>query len=497
MDGSVAPLLKISHLSKSFTATRAVDDVSIDFYQGEIHALLGENGAGKSTLIKILSGVYSCREGSLIYRGENIGLDVKKLSLAVIHQDLGLADRMSVGENIAAITGYVKKGLFIDWKKTNQRARELMERMELHIDPSTQMTMLSAAEHSLVAIARALARKAEILILDEPTATLPQRDVEKLFELLFHLRRQGIAIIYITHRLDEVFEISQRITVLRNGKVVSSSIAEDTTPKKLILDIIGRDSSEVFVKASYKQDQVIALEVQELNTGFVGPVSFHLHKGEVLALYGLRGAGHHEVGRCIWGDVHLDSGKIILQGEEVKIKNPAAGIKNRLGFVSSKRHEEGLAAGYSVRENMYINPIVTLKGKKLISQKDEIIRCDAAIDKYAIKTISGEAAIGTLSGGNQQKVMIARWFEADCDVLILEEPTIGVDIGAKAEIYDTMKSGLEQGEAIILISSDVEEVSRIAHRVIVFDKGTVVKEVKGAEVEINYLTALATGVADH
>ncbi len=484
-------------MSKNFTATKALDSVDLDVYSGEVHALLGENGAGKSTLIKILTGVYDCRQGSLIYHGREIGLDVDKLSLAVIHQDLGLAESMTITENIAITAGYQRKGGFIDWKKTREHARELLVRMDCDIDPDTNVSLFAAAERSIVAISRALSKKVDILILDEPTATLPQQDVDKLFDLLNRLRQQGIAIIYVTHRLDEVFQISQRITVLRNGMVVNTAMTEDTTPQQLISDIIGRDADDVFVKAEYLGNPEVALEVKDMNTGFVGPVSFKLHRGEVLALFGLRGSGHHEVGRCLWGVEKMDSGAIIVKDRPVGVRSSADGIRLRFGFVSSKRHEEGLAASFSVRENMYINPVIDGRGLyRPLRIDEEQTRCAEAIRKYSIKTDDGEDAIGTLSGGNQQKVMIARWFDTNCDVLILEEPTIGVDVGAKAEIYSVMKQGLSRGEAIILISSDSEEVSRIAHRVIVFDKGAIVKEVTGDDIEIDYLTALATGVID-
>lgn len=491
------PILQIREVTKTFTGTKALDKVSIDIYPGEVHALLGENGAGKSTLIKILSGTYECKEGSLIYKKENIGMDVRKLSLSVIHQDLGLVDEMSIVENIALTAGYRKNAGFISWKESERQARELLDKMDCHINPGIKVSMLSAAEKSMVAISRALAQKTDILILDEPTATLPQKDVQKLFEVIEALKNQGIAIIYVTHRLDEIFEIAQRYTVLRNGRLIKTDMTQNVTAEQLVQDIIGRNLEEVFANPEGSLTSDVVLKVDDLNTSFVGPVSFQLHKGEILALFGLRGAGHHEVGRCLWGLEPLESGEVYKNGEKITVQSPEAAIKHGFGFVSSKRREEGMAAGFSVRENIYINPSVNNHGMwKFIDLKKEVSLCEQVIKKFSIKTEGREAAIGTLSGGNQQKAMVARWFEANSEIMLLEEPTIGVDVGAKADIYKLINLGLESGKAVILISSDYEEVSLIAHRAIVFDRGGIIGEVKKERMSKTYLSGLATGALE-
>lgn len=488
------PLLQIKNITKTFTGTKALDDVSIDIYPGEVHTLLGENGAGKSTLIKILSGIYDCNQGSFIYRGEDIGLDVKKISLSVIHQDLGLVDDMSVMENIALTAGYEKNKGFINWKRSYHQAQQLLQKMDCKINPLEKVSMLSAAEKSMVAISRALSQKRDILILDEPTATLPQKDVDKLFQVLHRLREEGIAIIYVTHRLDEIFEISQKITVLRNGKLIKTSFTKDVTSESLVFDIIGKNIDDVFVSTDKALTDETILEIKDFNTGFVGPVSFQVHKGEVLALFGLRGAGHHEVGRALWGVEKADSGHIFLHGKEIHIKSPEGAIRCGMGFVSSKRQEEGMAASFSVRENIYINPSVENKGMlHFIDIKQEIERCQKVIQKLSIKAGGAEAPIGTLSGGNQQKAMVARWFEANSQIMIFEEPTTGVDVGAKADIYNLINISLSEGKAVILISSDYEEVSMIAHRAIVFDRGGVLGEVPKEKMSRTYLSGLASG----
>lgn len=494
---SKEPLLHIKGITKTFGGTKALDHVDLEIYAGEIHALLGENGAGKSTLIKILCGIYSCSEGTIIYKGKDIGLDVKALSLSVIHQDLGLVDDMSVVENIALTAGYKRKGQFISWKESRKQAIELLKKMECEINPDAKVSMLSAAEKSMVAISRALSQKTDILILDEPTATLPQKDVDKLFQVLHRLREEGIAIIYVTHRLDEIFEISQRITVLRNGKLIKTSLTSEVTPEQLVFDIIGKNVDDVFSRIEGTMTDKVMLKVEEMDTTFVGPVSFEVRQGEILALFGLRGSGHHEVGRCLWGLEPLDRGRILLDGKVISIKSPETAVKYGFGFVSSKRREEGMAASFSVRENIYINPSVNGHGMwKFMKLSEEEQKCEEIIQKFSIKTSSREAPIGTLSGGNQQKAMVARWFEANSRIMIFEEPTIGVDIGAKADIYHLINLSLKEGKAVILISSDYEEVSMIAHRAIVFDRGGVIGEVPKEKMSKTYLSGLASGALE-
>ena len=488
-------LLRINGISTSFAGTKVLDNINIDICKGEIHALLGENGAAKSTLIKILSGIYKADEGSLIYRGKNIGMDVNRLSLSVIHQDLGLVEGMSVLENIALTTKYCRnKCGLISWNETRKKAVDILKKMDVHIDPDSDVALLSSAEKSMVAISRALANDCDILILDEPTATLPEKDVDRLFEMMCRLKEHGIALIFVTNRLDEVFRISDKITVLRNGKLIKSEFASDLTSEQLVFDIVGKEVADISVEERNFSDSEILLEVKNLISGFVGPVSFELHKGEVLGLFGLRGAGHHELGRCIWGVEEYNGGQIRILGKNYIPSDAMTAINAGFGFVSSKRLEEGLAASLSVRENMYINPMVN-HGKfwQILHEKTEKRQCDKVIDKFSIRPNDSERSVGTLSGGNQQKICVARWFEANCDVLILEEPTIGVDVGAKADIYLLIKQMLGEGKGVVLISSDYEEVCRISHRALVFDKGQVVGEVLRSEMTGAVLSGIASG----
>ena len=484
-------LLKIRDLNKSFTGTKALNNVSLDFYPGEVHALLGENGAGKSTLIKILSGIYTYDSGEFYFKGKKVE-DVKNLKLAVIHQDLGLDDSMSVEENIAVISGYKTNGITIDWKSLTMNARDLLSRMDSDIDPKLNVGDLSAAEKSIVAISRALAKEADILILDEPTATLSVADVEKLFEVIETLRSAGLSIIYVTHRMDEVFRISNRISVLRNGQLISTHLVSETNPDELVFDIVGRKPSELFVAAAdTKTDQCI-LEVQNYTNTYIKPISFKLNKGEMLGLFGLTGAGHHDIGRMIFGDEPVDSGSIYIDGKPQKIRNTVDATKLGIGFLSSKRLEESLSASFTVRENIYLNPVADGTGLfQLMSMQEEKDKCQAVVNKFKVKPNDGERAIGTLSGGNQQKAVLARLFEARCDIMILEEPTIGVDVGSKSDIYEMMNEGLANGKAIILVSSDYEEVSKICKRVLIFCDGQVIAELKGNEISSDSLIQMA------
>ncbi len=329
--------------------------------------------------------------------------------------------------------------------------------------------------------------------MDEPTATLPQGDVEKLFKVIRTLSAEGIAIIYVTHRLDEVFQIANRVTVMRNGRLITSDCIENTSPDKLVLDIVGKEVATVSISKDAQLSEDCLLEMKNVLTSFAGPVSFKLHRGEILAFFGLRGAGHHEVGRCLWGLEKLDEGEMFLNGKKVKISSPEAAIHNGIGFVSSKRREEGIAASFTVQENIYINPAINSGVLRPMDLKEERKKCADVIKRFSIKPNDGERTIGTLSGGNQQKAVVARWFEADCDLLIFEEPTIGVDVGAKADIYNMMLEALKNGKAIILISSDHEEVLRLSHRAIVFSKGRIVGEIDRSELSGQMLSSLASG----
>ena len=489
-------LLEVTALSKHFTGTLALDAIDFDLRRGEIHALLGQNGAGKSTLIKILAGVYSPDAGEIRFENRSVRPGVDALPISFIHQDLGVVDWMTVAENVALQRGYPRNRFgLISWREVRRAARDALAVMGSEIDPDVVVSKLPAAERSLVAIGRALAVNSDILVLDEPTAALPEADVSRLLDALRRLRTSGIGVIYVTHRLDEVFRVADRVTVLRDGRRVASMPVRDTSPADLVEKIVGRSMSDAFIKPAPASERIV-LEVDRAVAENVGPVSFKVAAGETLGLVGLRGAGHHTIGRAIFGQIPLLSGHVQLDGVRVDPSEPADAMRKQIGFVSSRRAEESIAANMSVRENIFMNPAAT--GRPVlqpISPSEELAETRAALTRFSIRPPDSERPVATLSGGNQQKVVLARWMEAKVRLLVLEEPTIGVDVGSKAEIYHLLQQSLKEGLAVLLLSSDFEEVERICHRALVFSRGQVVSEIPGIELDVARLTADASGGA--
>ena len=486
-------LLSLTALSKHFTGTLALDNVDFDLHEGEVHALLGENGAGKSTLIKVLAGVYPADGGVIRLRGREVDPMSETLPITFIHQELGLVNTMTVAENVAILAGYPRRRGIISWPQARERALGILDGMGGGIDPEAKVGDLPAAEKSIVAIARALAVPCEVLVLDEPTAALPERDVARLLDSLARLRAKGLGIIYVTHRLDEVFRTADRVTVLRDGRRVATDAVADTSPGKLVHDIVGRSLDDVFHHAEGRAGPV-ALSVKDLRVGQAGPVSFAVAAGEIVGLVGLRGAGHNLVGRAIFGDAEATGGTFALGGREFAPHGPDEAVRCKVGFVSSKRGEESLARNLSVRENVFLNP--TMTGTNLLQPMRpaaERRRCLDLLRRFSVRPLDTDRVVSTLSGGNQQKVVLARWMEAGSRLLVLEEPTIGVDVGSKAEIYRLLQEALGKGLAVLLISSDFEEVAGICHRALVFDRGQVTAELTGHELTLARLTAEASG----
>jgi ribose transport system ATP-binding protein len=489
-----ASLLAMTGLVKRFTGTLALDHVDFDVRRGEVHALLGQNGAGKSTLIKILAGVYEADAGEILYAGKPVDAGTDALPIAFIHQDLGLVEWMTVAENVAIQTGYPRwRAGLISWRRARDAAANALAIMGSDLDPEAPISSLPAAERSLVAIGRALAIESDILVLDEPTAALPEADVERLLDTLRRLRANNIGIVYVTHRLDEVLRIADRVTVLRDGRRLATVAARETTGRELVQMIVGRSMSDAFVRPS-EPSRRNALSAEDLVAEHVGPVSFSVAAGETLGLVGLRGAGHHTIGRAIFGHTRLASGRLTLDGEPIAPRSPAEAMAMGIGFVSSRRAEESIASNLDVRENIYMNPAASGKGVlEFIPRARELNEAQATVRRFSIKAAGVEEPVATLSGGNQQKVVLARWMEAHVKLIILEEPTIGVDVGAKADIYHLLQLSLRKGLAALLISSDFEEVERICHRALVFSRGQVTAEIRGHALTIAALTSAASG----
>jgi ribose transport system ATP-binding protein len=485
------PLLSIRGLTKAFLGTQALNGVDLDVGAHEIHALLGQNGAGKSTLIKILAGVHQQDSGTISMPGVD---STRRRPISFIHQDLGLAAGMSVAENIALISGYPRRHGLISWKKLQHRATEVLDLLEVDVASTTEVSTLTPSERSLVAIARALALQTQIVVFDEPTAALPEADVERLFAALKRLRASGVGIIYVTHRIDEVFRMADKVTVLRDGRRVAAEDVSQITPEQLVRWIVGKDLQSREAGSQLVPDREV-LTVTGLRVGGgLGPVSLTLHAGEILGLVGLSGAGQSEVGRAVFGAVPLSGGEMLLDGEKFAPESPADAVAREVGFVSGNRVAESTAADLTVRENLYVNPVALGQHPwKAIARSEERARSIAAVKKFDIRPTDPERPIESLSGGNQQKAIVARWLEAGSKLLILEEPTAGVDVGSKSDIYDLLAEVTERGGAVLVISSDFEEIIRICHRTLVFNRGRVVADLLCHGLTVAKLTSLAAG----
>ena len=468
------PILSFSRMTKTFGGTIAVNDVSLDVHTGEILALLGENGAGKSTLIKMLAGIHEPDSGEIRFAGRpyNPRADARRVSF--IHQDLGLIEWMTVAENMALSRGYRRSAGLIDWRGVNSAAEEALALIARDIDPERRVQELSRTEKSLVAIARAISVDASVLVLDEPTASLPKGEVEILFEVLRSLKERDVAMIYVSHRLDEVYAISDRLAVLRDGRLVGAADTSETKPDDLVRMIIGRPPESVFVRPE-QQDLEPALVLSDAVVANAGPVSFSVRRGEIAALVGLRGAGPEDVARALFGLLPLQSGSIELGGETLRIDGPPDAIRRGIGFVAGDRTSDSVAHGLNVRENMFINPSAC--GRPIAGWRtpdDEALEATRLGARFGLSPNEPEAIMETLSGGNQQKVVMARWMRIGGSLLVLEDPTAGVDVGAKAEIYRLLGDAVHEGLAVLLISTDFEEVCAICHRAFVFRGGRIV-----------------------
>ncbi|GAA4689647.1 sugar ABC transporter ATP-binding protein [Phytohabitans rumicis] len=485
-----APLLRVQGLVKSFYGNRAVDDVSFDVPAGRVVALLGENGAGKSTVIKMLAGVYGRDAGHIFLDGQEI---TKPDGISFIHQDLGLVEWMTVAENIALATGFPGgRRRLVSWRAVRRQAEQTLALIGGGIDPDTRIFDLPRTERSLLAIARALVGGAKLLVLDEPTASLPAADVERLFAVLRRLREDGVGMIYVSHRLDEIFQIADDVVVMRNGRVVGAAPTARFTPAELVRLIVGRETRP---GAPGAVGERVRLELDGVRVGDVGPVDLRVRAGEVVGLVGLRGAGQEEVGRAVAGVLPARGGAMRLDGAPFAPRHSAMAVRAGVGFATSNRESDGIAAGLSVRENLFLNPSVW--GRRLLVPgltRTERAWAARLVREFDVRPADPERPIDTLSGGNQQKVIVARWFGVGRAVAVLEEPTMGVDVGAKSDIYALLRQAGERGTAALVVSTDLEEVAAICHRALVFHRGRVCRELAGADLTVSALMSAATGL---
>jgi len=484
------PLLSVEGLDKSFFATHAAQDVSFHVDQGEIVALLGENGAGKSTVIKMLAGVYKPDRGRMLLGGADLDASGVRKQISFVHQTLGLVDWMTVAENIAQSLGYPRRFGLISAAGMRKQAMEVLDAVGGGIDPDARIFDLPRTERSLLAIARSLVSKPKLLVLDEPTASLPAADVERLFTVLRRLRDTGVGMIYVSHRLDEIYEISQRVVIMRNGRVVAERPTAGLPHAELVDLIVGHETAATVFEPPRA---AVRLQVSEARIASSPPVSFEVHAGEVLALCGLRGAGQEALGRAIVGALPLEAGSMTLDGAAYAPRSPFAAVQRGLGFATSNRETEAVAGGLTARENLFINPRVW--GRRFWqfrTARAESRTAAPVLQRFDVRPADPEIALDTFSGGNQQKVILARWFGVDRAAVVLEEPTMGVDVGAKAEIYGLLRDAVRGGMAAIVVSTDMEEVAKIAHRALVLDRGSIVAELSGKALNIANLVAAAS-----
>jgi ribose transport system ATP-binding protein len=489
------PLLRFENVTKRFGGTTALRDVSLDLEAGEILALLGENGAGKSTLIKSLAGIHHPDEGRILFKGEAYRhappKPNEKQKVAFIHQDLGLIEWMTVAENVGIAQGFSMRGGLINWRDTEARAAAALALVGCEFDPTKRVQDLSRTEKSLVAIARALAVQADVLVLDEPTASLPADEVERMFAVLRDLRSRGVAMIYVSHRLDEVFRIADRVAVLRDGRLVGATHVKDTTPSALVNMIVGREVKDLYVRGARKQGTE-TLVISDLTTFGAGPVSFSARQGEVLGLVGLRGAGQEAVGRALFG-AQDSQGRVTLDGQTLHLTSPQIALAQGIGLVARDRTEESVALSLSIRENMFLNPLAI--GRSLMSVLSPSAEAGEALrigDSVGLRPNDPHLPVEALSGGNQQKVVVGRWLATGRKMLIAEDPTAGVDVGAKAEIYRLIARALDSGLTVIVVSTDFEEVAHICHRALVFSRGLIVAEIDQSQLTTQSLIHAAS-----
>ena len=490
-------ILQMKDIEKRFAGVHALKGVQFELRAGEVHALMGENGAGKSTLIKVLCGIHKRDGGEIVYFGEPVHFngiaDSQKVGISVIHQELNMMNHLTVAQNIF-IGREPRKGPFIDDAKMVEDAKALFQKIGVKIDPTVQLGSLTVGKQQMVEIVKAVSHDCKLLVLDEPTAALTQPEVEELFKIMNDLKAKGIGMIYISHRMDEITRISDRVTVMRDGEYVDTVDTASVTKDDIVKMMVGRVIyGEQKAASEVAPDAPVVLEVKNLNAGKeVKNVDFNLRKGEILGFAGLMGAGRTEVARALYGADPRQTGEIYINGELVNIKTPEQAVKHGICYLSEDRKRYGLMLDKSVTENTTIASVDTFIHSGLISDNEMKISSAEYNEKLRTKTPSMEQLLKNLSGGNQQKVIIARWLMKNCDIFIFDEPTRGIDVGAKSEIYNLMDDLAKQGKSIIMISSELAEVLRMSDRILVMCEGRKTGELDIAEATQENIMKLAT-----
>ncbi len=497
VEGSIAPpLVEMRGITKGFPGVQALTNVNFDVHPGEVHALVGENGAGKSTLMKILAGVYERDEGEVLFKGQPVNFtnprQAQLAGIVTIYQELNQVPEMSVTENIF-LGSELARGALLNWSAMHEKAKELLAKLHLDIDPRQPIHKLGVAQQQMVEVAKALHQKADLIIMDEPTSSLSIREINDLFAIVRELKAAGVAIVYISHHLEETFEITDRITVLRDGRHVATRPTGDLNIDGLVRLMVGRDLSEKYPKEIVPRGEEV-LRVEGLNRmGTLSDINFTAYAGEVLGIAGLVGAGRTELARAVFGADLIDSGKFFVKGQSVTIHNPNDAIQHGIGLLTEDRKQQGLFLQMSVRDNIVMAVLKRLTRGLRVNRHTESDVAQRYIDSMNIKASSQEQLAINLSGGTQQKVVLGKWMATEPHVLIFDEPTRGIDVGAKVEIYKMMNDLAKEGVAIMMISSELPEILGMSDRVLVMRGGRIRGELTRAEATEEKIMEFATG----
>lgn len=499
----MAPFLEMHGISKSFPGVKALDRVDLTLNRGEVLGLVGENGAGKSTLMKIMTGVYEADTGEILIDGQKVSINdpehARELGLSIIYQELSMVENLTVAENIFLAREFTGRFGFVDSQKMNREAARVLDILHLDIDPTTPVRDLSVGQKQMIEIAKAISGNSKIIVMDEPTASLSHHEAETLLAQVKRLREKGIGIVYITHRLEEVFDIADRVTVLRDGRTVETRPIGEVNREYLVRKMVDRELSQLYGEHICRATDEIVLSVQGLNPKRPTPrnarikdINFDLKAGEILGFFGLVGAGRTEIMEMLFGMAPYQ-GEIRIGGERVDITEPSKAIELGLGFVTEDRKEQGLVLNMTVRENFSLTHLGDYCTFDFVNESKEGEACEVYVRDLGIKTPSIEQKAKNLSGGNQQKIVIAKWVARNPRILIVDEPTRGIDIGAKAEVHSLLRRVAEKGVGIIMISSDLPEVLAVSDRIVILKEGRISGELERANADQERVMELATG----
>lgn len=491
-------IVQAKNICKSFVGVQALKDVNLNIKQGEVRCLAGENGSGKSTLIKIIAGVYTRDSGQVIINAKNYPkirpIDAIKEGIQIIYQDFSLFPNLTVAENIAINKELAKDGSFISWKNMKKTAEKALSRIDIEIEIDSLVEDLSAADKQLVAIARALLYNAKLIIMDEPTTALTRREVNKLFEIIEDLKKEGISILFVSHKLNEVFQISDYITILRNGKKVFDGAAEELNRQKLEYHMTGRNLNQI-ESYDYKKEEKAFFKVRNLTKkNKYYNLNFDLAPGEILGITGLLGSGRTELALSLFGLKPADKGEITFKGKKIKINSVSDAVDNKIAYVPEDRITEGLILEKSIGDNINICTIDDFVNQyKMVDEKEKKAQIDKWITELQIKASSADAPVSSLSGGNQQRVVLAKWLAKKPEILILNGPTVGVDVGSKEEIHELLRDLALEGMAVILISDDIPEIANNCNRILLMERGKIAAEFIGSEIDEEELSEKLLG----